>query len=251
MIFEPCSSVHAPPVAARHAAAPARRVRGIERSDFDAPASTAPVGGASANLLAALLDQIECGLIACDAQGRITFANSQAQAELDSGHLLQRRDALLRCAPALAADQARLSGALRAATMQGKRQLIALQSANDRLLLSVVPVRADADMPSQALVLSGRRSLCSELGLQMLATAHGLTAAESRVLGGLLAERRVDDIARDAGVAIATVRTQINSLRGKLGARDLYQVLVRLGEVPPITGALRAFSRAPRAHAWN
>ena len=47
-----------------------------------------------------------------------------------------------------------------------------------------------------------------------------LTPAEAKILGALMRGRSADDIARDHVVSIATVRTQIKQVLGKLGAKS-------------------------------
>ena len=51
----------------------------------------------------------------------------------------------------------------------------------------------------------------------MLQQLHGLTPAESEVLGRLTDGMRLSDIAEDLGVNIETVRTQLKSIFGKTG----------------------------------
>ena len=47
------------------------------------------------------------------------------------------------------------------------------------------------------------------------------------------------DIARTKGVELSTVRTQIASIRTKLGVRSVEALLLRAAEVPPVAPALR------------
>jgi len=104
-------------------------------------------------------------------------------------------------------------------------------------VLPVGPAQADGQ---HVLVMLGRRQPCSELGLEMLAASYGLTLAERRVLGALVREASPREIAAQNAVALSTIRTQIQSIRIKLGARNVEGLLLRAAEVPPVASALRA-----------
>jgi DNA-binding CsgD family transcriptional regulator len=94
---------------------------------------------------------------------------------------------------------------------------------------------ADVDLPL-VLVMMGRRQVCSPLGMELLASHHGLTFAESRVLRALVDNLSPREIAASHGVAIATIRTQISAVRDKLGVRSIDALLLRAAAVPPLTG---------------
>ncbi|MDE2368528.1 MAG: helix-turn-helix transcriptional regulator [Burkholderiales bacterium] len=191
----------------------------------------------------ALLDEIECGLIVCDAQGRICHANRAAQRELASAQLLASVDDML-CR--VGTGQTELDEALRLAAQRGRRNLLRIDRGGDRLLVSVMPFEAAGHGAAQVLVMLGRRHPCSDLGLEMLATSYGLTLSERRVLAGLVRAVAPRQIAADHGVALSTVRTQISSIRAKLGASNIEGLLLRAAEVPPVASALRMGCGAPR-----
>lgn len=182
-----------------------------------------------------LLDEIECGLIVCDMNRSICFVNQTAQRELASSRVLLRQGSELRSAPAAGGG---LEGAVAQAAQGGKRQLLSLGSGVDRLLVSVVPLRAGTERPRVLLVLRQRQA-CSELGLEMLAGFHGLTLTERRVMAALLRRCSPREIAEQHGVALSTVRTQIHSIRAKIGTRSIDELLLRAAEVPPVASALR------------
>jgi DNA-binding CsgD family transcriptional regulator len=194
----------------------------------------------------ALVDEIECGLIVCDGQGHIDFTNQAAQRELGSAGLLLHVDGYLTRGPGAAGD---LDTALRAAAQRGRRSLVRLQSADDRLLVSVLPFGPDGVGPGRVLVMLGRRQPCSDLGLELLAGTCGLTLAERRVLAALVRELTPREIAARHAVAMSTVRTQISSIRAKLGARSIEGLMLRAAEVPPVASALRIAQMAGPAAA--
>jgi len=80
--------------------------------------------------------------------------------------------------------------------------------------------------------------LCPELTLQGYARAMNLTDRETQVLQGLWAGLSPEEIARDRGVALSTVRSQLSTLRAKIGAKDLKGVMHRVGMLPPLVHVL-------------
>lgn len=181
-----------------------------------------------------LLDEIGLGLIVCDSAGRVRLTNRCAEAELASGGLLCRVGATLRCG---ARSTVPLDIAIGDAGRSGYRQLVELSGAHDRLLVLAVPLPGGASREALVMVMLGRRDLCSAPGLELLSTVHGLTPAERRVLADLLQECSLREIAQAHGVALSTVRTQVVSIRGKLGVHSVEALLHRVAEVPPMPGA--------------
>jgi DNA-binding CsgD family transcriptional regulator len=189
-----------------------------------------------AQLPLALFDQIECGLIVCDERGTVHFANHVAGQELASQRVLQCLGDTLQRAPGVSGE---LDSALRLALQRGRRGMVRLAAAGDQLMVSVLPLALPDTEEPLALLVLGRRQPCSDLGLEMLASSYGLTLAERRVLAALVREARPSEIAREHAVALSTVRTQISSIRAKLGTRSVEGLLLLAAQVPPVTGALR------------
>ena len=181
----------------------------------------------------ALFDQIGSGLVVCDGDGHIRMANRAARAELHAARLLHDNGGLLQRA---AAAEGELATALRAAATKGRRSLVRLVAGSDRLHVSTLPLAGD--LGPLVLVVLGRRRACSELELELLAGSYGLTQAERRVLGGLIQEERPSEIAERHAVKLSTVRTQISSIRAKLGTRSVEGLLLRAAEVPAMPPAL-------------
>lgn len=192
---------------------------------------------AMAQLPLDLFDEIELGLIVCDPQGRIRFANQAAGRELANSSVLARHDGRLRPASGVTGD---LASAQRLAAQRGRRSLVRLMSGGDRLMVSVLPFGPAQAEGQNVLVMLGRREPCSELGLEMLAASYGLTLAERRVLAALVREASPREIAAQHAVELSTVRTQIQSIRVKFGTRNIEGVLLRVAQVPPVASALRA-----------
>jgi len=184
-------------------------------------------------LLNALMDRLECGLLACGALGELFHANAAARRELDRGSLIRVEGGRVRCVSAQhdAAWQARLTDS----AVRSRSSLWSLEGEAQRLMMAFMPVNVDGVESPAAIVMMGRRSICSALGLEMLSSSHGLTLAEQRVLRALVGNSSAREIAATHGVAVATVRTQIQAVRDKLGVRSIDALLLRAAEVPPVT----------------
>jgi DNA-binding CsgD family transcriptional regulator len=82
--------------------------------------------------------------------------------------------------------------------------------------------------------------VCEDLSLQCFARSHELTAAETRVLAALGRGVAPAEIAREQGVKISTVRTQISAIRQKTGTSTITALVRLVAGLPPMVGALRA-----------
>jgi DNA-binding CsgD family transcriptional regulator len=91
-----------------------------------------------------------------------------------------------------------------------------------------------------ALVMLGRRQPAPDLAVEMLGSLYSLTSAEQRVLVGLLAGQRVEALACERGVTVATLRSQVGSLREKLGAGRLEDLVRLAAGLPPMSSVLRS-----------
>lgn len=218
----------------------ASRIGPTPRPGLQAAAEAAAVAGGPGAWPLALLDKLECGLIVCNGEGALYFANHAAERELAAGRLLQRSGGEVRRA---AGTSGEFDGALRQAALRGRRTLVHLVAGTDRLMVSVLPLEGGSE-GTHVLVMLGRRQPCSDLGLEMLAGSYGLTLAERRVLAALVREASPREIAAEHAVSLHTVRTQISSIRAKLGTRSIDGLLLRAAEVPPVAGALRMVARA-------
>lgn len=184
-------------------------------------------------MLTVLMDRIECGLLVCGAGGELYHANVAARRELARGQALHlAADRVCGVGP----SQTAWASALHDATARMRCRMVGVEDGSGgRLMIALMPMQvADMDAPA-AVAMMGRRSVCSPLGLEMLSSSHGLTFAERRVLGALVGNHSAREIAASHGVAIATVRSQIQAVRDKLGVRSIDALLLRAAEVPPVT----------------
>jgi DNA-binding CsgD family transcriptional regulator len=188
-------------------------------------------GSSAGSLLAALLDRLDCGLVAVDDACTLLHGNRAALRELSSGRALCLEEGAVRVSHGA---QLAWTSLVRDAAVRQRSRLLRLGDEDDHLTLVAMPVHAEPRDRPTALVMMGGRSLCSPLGLEMLASSHGLTFAERRVLRALIDSQSPKEVAAAHGVAMATVRSQIKSIRDKMGVRSIDALLLRAAEVPPV-----------------
>ena len=200
--------------------------------------------------LQGVIDALDIGVLVCDERGRLLLANAAARRELAAGGVLQLTadSALDVCG---GAGLLLLRRAVHAAALARAYQLVPLRRGERRLMVSVQPMRATDGAPPSALLLLGRRRLCPELAVQELGRLYELTTAERRVLVGLLAGMAVAAMARERGVAVSTVRTQVAALRAKFGVRRIDDITRLVAELPPMLGALPGIDAADAVDAGH
>jgi DNA-binding CsgD family transcriptional regulator len=192
---------------------------------------------ASARWLTAILDQIDVGLILVDGDGARHF-NRAARIALAQAEYPLRFLAGRLCANTLAAD-AQLESAIADALHHARRRLLTLRSATHTLPLAVVPLTSEAPdiATTAALLVLGKRQLCSRLAEQWFCLSHGLTPAESTVLSDILAGHGPSTIADRGGVAISTVRSHIASIRDKTATAGIRDLMLTAAALPPMISA--------------
>lgn len=187
-----------------------------------------------ARWLAAMLDEIDYGMLLVGEDAELLHANHAARRELDAGHPLQLLGRQLRARHPQ--DVPRLHDALLQSAQRGLRRLVALGEAEGRVNLAVIPLGG----PAATLVVLGKRHLSERLTVQFFASSRGLTPAETRVLEGLCEGLDPREVAELHGVGLATVRTQIGCIRAKTGAENIRALVRQVAVLPPIVNSLRA-----------
>ncbi|HEV7575674.1 MAG TPA: helix-turn-helix transcriptional regulator [Caldimonas sp.] len=179
----------------------------------------------------------------------ILHINDVARVELDDCHPLKVEDGELRARAAR--DVAGFHEAVTDAASRGFRRLLTLGKEPDRASISVVPLEAAGGGRRAVLLLLGKRAVCESLSVQGFARCHGLTGAETRVLLELCNGAPPAKVAREFGVAISTVRSQIGSMRQKTGSSSIRALVRQIAVLPPVKGVLRsAFRSRPGAEHW-
>lgn len=202
------------------------------RPAYRGPERRSGSGTPIARWLALMLDEIDYGMLLVTEHAELVHANHAARAEIDAGHPLQLLGKQLRARQAQ--DIARLHEALACATQRGLRKLLALGEDRQRVNIAVIPLAGGT-----ALVVLGKRHLSERISVQCFAQLHGLTPAETRVLESLCEGLDPREIAELNEVGLATVRTQIGSIRGKTGAENIRALTRQVALLPPILSMLR------------
>lgn len=193
------------------------------------PAAEPP---STSTLLARTLDEVDFGIALLRADGEVLHLNHRARRALHGDgplHVQANRLSAHECSA-----MARLNHALHDAALRGLRRLLTIGTGSARLVVALVPVQAGI-----AALLLGRTDVCEDLSIQCFARQHELTAAETRVFAALGRGALPSEIAREQGVKLSTVRTQIAAVRHKTGTPSI-GALVRLAAgLPPMVSALR------------
>ena len=185
--------------------------------------------------LAAMLDEIDYGLVLLDADACVVHLNQAARVELDAAHPLQQHGHAIRARRAQ--DEPALADALGAA-QRGLRRMLALGDDARRASVAIVPL-AGPGSASATLLMLGKREVCEALSVQGFARCHQLTGAETRVLIELCRGTPPSKIASELGVAVSTVRTQIGNVRLKTGAASIRALVRQVAVLPPLVSVLR------------
>jgi DNA-binding CsgD family transcriptional regulator len=202
----------------------------------------------STGLLALMLDEVTHGMLLLNAQGHVVHANHAARIEMDQAHPLQDTGGLLRARSTR--DNGALVQALSSANRDQRRCLLTLGEAGRQLTVAVVPLRSNCAAQGMqlagalageaaTLLVFGKRQVCETLSVQWFAQQHRLTLAETQVLQAFCGGATPGEVARQQGVAMSTVRSQLSSIRAKTGASDLRVLARQVAVLPPLLSALR------------
>jgi DNA-binding CsgD family transcriptional regulator len=189
--------------------------------------------------LGLVLEELDHGIVLLNGAGRVLHTNLAARAALDDNHPLEVVGPHLRAR--LLTDAVPLAEALEGAETSGRRCLLRLgddRSDCGRANVVVVPLNRDVSQAAVLLILE-RRQLCGDLAAQWFALRYQLTPAETEVLKALSNGVKPTEVARRQGVAISTVRSQIQSIRAKSGADSIGELMRQLALLPPLVSSLR------------
>ena len=185
-----------------------------------------------------LIDAIDYGMLLMADPLHVAMANKAAYRALDAQHPLVLVDDELQARSAV--DAQALRDAIHGAMHRGLRRLLHLGEGTSRITVAVVPLAAAAADGLQGVaLLLGKRQVCEELTVDWFARAHGLTMAETAVIRGLCADLTPQEIAVRQGVGLATIRTQIGSIRIKTGAGSIRALVRQVAVLPPLMNALQ------------
>jgi DNA-binding CsgD family transcriptional regulator len=186
-----------------------------------------------------LLNEVDYGIVVLDWDGLVLYVNQVARGQLKTAQALRLERGTL--VAANARDASLLTGAVRAAAVQGLRRMVRVGERPHPMALAVVPGPYCTETNShRVLVMLPRGQLCEPLSAYAFARDHRLSAAESRVLQQLCDGCPPGEIAERQGVAIATVRSQIASIRTKTDTANIGDLIHRVARLPPIRSTLPA-----------
>ncbi len=195
-------------------------------------------GQTTERMLKAAIERVDAAVIFVAAEGRIVSANKAGEDMLKAKAVLAARRGIVRVVEPDADRQ--LRGALTAAALgdnalggNGIDVPITGQDGCD-YVANVLPIASDArrvaDADTALAALFVRRITHASLSpLEAAARRYRLTPSELRVLASVLEAGRVSDIANRLGISKATVKTHLNHLMAKTGARrqtDLIRLIV-------------------------
>jgi DNA-binding CsgD family transcriptional regulator len=191
-----------------------------------------PEGAALPCLLGAV-EGLSQGLALLRAPDQVVYVNPAARRALtDSGWCIE---AGVLTAP----HHAQLQDWHRLVHNAGERQyrgIFDLLPGKGGPMVSVTPMPVGEQV--LALLTFGRTQVCGPLELQLFASRHGLSPAETQVLLQLCKGNRPAAIAQLHGVAVSTVVTQICAIRFKTESASIEHLLQRLACLPPLRSAL-------------
>ena len=190
-------------------------------------------------MLARAFDMLDCALLLVTNDARVEYRNRQAATLLRSGLGGLRLVGGILCAnPGKPRDT--LSAAIRMACEELQAGGVCLVQAGvppERWLrLAVAPVyfggpARSATRAAVWIVSNGPPALPSE---ELLGALFGLTRAEARLARGVLTGCTAGEYARQAGVRMATIRTQLHSIFIKTGVTRQAELVALLSRVPAL-----------------
>ncbi len=205
------------------------------------------VSTASAALLR-LFNELAYGLIVVDAARQVVHINRAARGALAREQRVRVRGRALQ---AWHERDAKAFGEALDKTFSGKRTALRIGELQSPIMLvplpGVVAIENIDLLPNPLgrmqpavghIALVFERSACSEsLGVTFYAQNHGLTSGEERVLRALNEDQSVGEVADALGTAISTIRTHVNHIREKTGAKSLRSLVANVRSVPPLMPA--------------
>lgn len=183
--------------------------------------------------LSAAVDTLAYPMLAVQPDGQLLHANVAARELLARGKPLELGSDG-RVSPQAAGQRGLFATALQVASNGAAQQLI--WADGERTVHATLRplAEASAGTPPPPVLVMLAPSAGSLFDASGFATTHKLSQAERRVLEALLHGHQAEVTAQTLGVGVATVRTQIASIRRKTGHDSVASLLAALGNLPPL-----------------
>lgn len=190
-------------------------------------------------MLARALDMLDCALVIVTDEARVEYRNRLASWLLRAGHGGLRIDGdFLVASPGHLRDGLAEAIRLACAGLQPGGLCLSQPGVSPErwLRLAVAPVyfggsERNATRAALWIVNSGPPAVPPE---ELFGALFGLTGAEARLARGILTGRSPAEYARQAGVRMATVRTQLHSVFVKTGVTRQAELVALLSRVPAL-----------------
>jgi len=219
-----------------------------DRNHYSGPERRMAAATVQQRRMAQMVDEVDYGMVLLSDEVHVSHLNRAARRDLDDSHPLQLVGGELRAR--LPQDAQLLRDALMGASQRGLRRLLRLGDEAQTLTVAVVPLPTlPGDQHHGVVLVLGKRRMCEELTVDWFARAHSLTMAETAVVKGLCADLTPQQIAQRQGVGLATVRTQIGSIRAKTGAASIRALVRQVAMLPPLVSALGSMQAVAPAFA--
>jgi DNA-binding CsgD family transcriptional regulator len=185
-------------------------------------------------LLVDLLDDAGYGIFIVDPHSAITFCNQSAHKCLAPVGIEISGSRLHHEAHNAAGMQLRAAIKL---GQSGKKNLSLVGKKEQRIAVALTPIQSQSEMiPCSVLVAIERYRICGSESLNAYSTLLKLTATEARVVQLLSTSHDPKEVARQLGVAVATVRSHIQSILEKAEIKSLREFLLKLARLPTLAG---------------
>jgi len=170
------------------------------------------------SLLQGPLDRWPCGLLVCDRDAHVIWANLRASRALLRGQGLSIVQGFLKVGRPV--SQQKLLRALQDQPRVDTPSYLALESQDCtwRLAIHVLPPRPGEIDPPLFLISMSDDQPIGDIPGAALVELFGLTQAESRLASALVAGQTVEYFAHQRGVSVGTVRYQLRQVLAKTGA---------------------------------
>lgn len=186
------------------------------------------------------LQYLSAGVVLTDSDGRVLEMNDLASNVVRSEDGLLVRDGRLTAVRNFEASKlaASIAGKAQIGKLSGDgHMLIGRRRGAQPYAVTIAPLGADSTNRRSnivmVLIVNPDWHAPSE---RSVAEFFALSPAESRLASALLKGRKLNEIARDSGVEICTLRTQLSSILRKVGVErqvDLVRILSSIGSTAP------------------